>query len=192
MRISLVLQAFSHKCSIGSIGHVKVLTSWWARWNVKGKGKLLQLILTTWWWHNTKSQVITKVIRIHPLGTMNFCTKFHEIHSKVVDISLDEWKTLTRWCYRKGQRITKIFRIHPLGPFNVCSKFHGNPSDSPPWYLTLNHKRQPYCGAIGKDSRIHTLGTWIPTHNILAIHPIVVEIFQFGPKLWTIDLLCHC
>ncbi len=42
---------------------------------------------STSWWHWGKSQRITKVSRIHPLGTMNVWPHFMAIHLMVVEMS---------------------------------------------------------------------------------------------------------
>ncbi len=33
---------------------------------------------------------------------------------------------------------------------------------------------------------------WMCVQNVMVIHPIVVEVFQFGPKWWTCCTLCTC
>ncbi len=47
----------------------------------------------TSWWRERKSQAITKVIMIHPLGIMNVSTKFcANPWTRCWDILLDRWK----------------------------------------------------------------------------------------------------
>ncbi len=58
-------------------------------------------------------------------------------------------------------------------------------------HFTKNHKCEPDGGATRKSQgitkviRIHPLGTWMSVQTFMAIHPVVVEIFQSEPKWWT-------
>ncbi len=68
-----------------------------------------------------------------------------------------------------------------------------------------NHKFQPHGGATGKVRGSQTSvgfilwGTWVSVQNFISIHPIIVEIFQPGPKWctepsgqhWTLNQLLH-
>ncbi len=59
---------------------------------------------STSWWQQRKSQGITKVSRIHPLGTMDVCNKFHgnllvhptvaeKFHTKNTNVKCEEEKS---------------------------------------------------------------------------------------------------
>lgn len=70
----------------------------------------------------------SKVIRIHPHGTMNICTKFlgnpsnncqdMSLEVKNVNINSDPMK--------RGHLITKVSRANPLESMIICMKFHYN------------------------------------------------------------------
>lgn len=62
--------------------------------------------------------------------------------------------------------------IDPLGTTTVCSTF---------WPNSTNSESQ----MINKNVMIHLIYTWwIFVLNFIAIHPIVDEILQSGPKWW--------
>ncbi len=58
---------------------------------------------------------------------------------------------------------------------NVCTKCHGNPSNS---HCGILLKTTNGLNSQSEKCRIHPL--W--TINLMAMHPIVFEIFQSGPK----------
>ncbi len=77
----------------------------------------------------TKSQGISKVVKIHPEGDKNVCSKFHgNPFSSREDNSLKATNVDLMVALEESQRITKVIRIHPLGTMDTCAKFHGNPS----------------------------------------------------------------
>ncbi len=66
--------------------------------------------------------------------------------------------------------------IHP----RVVETFHSKPQMSTSWW------RQKKSQRITRVIRIHHLGTiYVCTKYFMTIPPVVVEIFQSGPKWWT-------
>lgn len=66
---------------------------------------------------------ITKVFRIHKLGTTDVHTKYLPVH--LVDVEIFDWinencNLLFILCYtKKGQAITKVIIIHLLGTMDI-------------------------------------------------------------------------
>ncbi len=105
---------------IFSIGQIKILyqISW--RYIKQLTRYFNQKIkIPTSWWYWRKSQGITKVIKVHLLGTMNAWTTFWANPFWCWDISLDEWKL---W-FAGGIR-REVRTIHPLRTMGSCTSLN--------------------------------------------------------------------
>lgn len=109
--------------------------------------------LTCWWrWRGIDR--VGSVSRIHPLGTMNVCTKL--CANPFIDLL----------------SMTKISRVYSLGTINVCTKSHGDQSKSswdnlclhqlqgiPAWFYYGSTKCPQLLAGIQKAP---TVGFWFP------------------------------
>lgn len=83
----------------------------------------------------------------------------------------------TEWKVKDHQNHYNSSRGQHVPKF--CIKFYGNLSR----HFTLNHKRRPHSHAESLGFIIWE--SWMSVQNFMAIHHIVVEIFQPRPKWWT-------
>lgn len=75
------------------------------------------------WWLDRKNQDITKVIKIHPPGTMNGFKILIAIHPTVKMCHWQPKMSPSWWDFSSCHGIRKISLIHPLGTLNVYTKF---------------------------------------------------------------------
>lgn len=91
---------------------------------------------------------------------------------------------LTWWWRLRKSHEFKIITTHPLGTMNICTK---QPIQWFSRYFNKNKAIQHRSGARGKargSSKSFWFMVWDPwmsVQSLMAIHPIVVEIFQPGP-----------
>ncbi len=128
MGISLVLQINGHIVSVANVSLFVVLDEKW----------------------------ITRVIRIHPLWTMNVHVQnFMSIQQVDVEIfHRISWKLKVWWQCRKNQLLTKVTRVPPLGTTNVCTKIIAT-SSSRCWGISVKAKNVNQLVALKEKSRDH-------------------------------------
>lgn len=73
---------------------------------------------------------------------------------------------------------------------NVRATFNGNPSNSNMSHKTTKVNLGKRLEGSPKPAWFILWGPWISVQNVMAIHPVVVAIFQSGPKRW-MDLLTN-
>lgn len=93
--------------------------------------------------------------------------------------------------FTKG--ITRVIATHPEGNMTVCSKS----LQSIQWLLrhfSQKHECHIHDDAVGTvkgyqmSEQFILWGQLMSLQNVMAIHPVVVRIFQDGPKWWTDQL----
>lgn len=80
---------------------------------------------------------------VHPLGTLNICTKFHgNPANSCQDTSIKIKNVNLLIPLEKKSVITKVTRVHPLGTTNICPHFYRTQSyscwDIRVWTKTLD------------------------------------------------------
>lgn len=138
-------------------------------------------VMSTSWWCLMKSLGINKVIRFHPLGTMNV------------------------WVLHSVQRrITKVIKSHPLVTVNVCTGFESTKycicrdisvwtkvSTGPP-YMQISRKSCKWFvsgqreGILWMTRQNHTLKMWESTITAVPLQqqPELGNHPQGAPSLW--------
>ncbi len=75
--------------------------------------------------------VVTKVSKIHPLRTMNVCTKFYSNPSNGYckkQVKAKHGNLVMALELKPG--VTKVREVRPLRTMTVCAKFYGGPCKS--------------------------------------------------------------